>query len=53
MTLIRREIVLQEIRDCKSFHRQGGGEAPTEGGNSGAALVMKTGVELERLRGDD
>ena len=48
MTLIRREIVLQEIRDCKSFHRRGGGKRPTEPGNAGAALAMKTGVELNR-----
>ena len=35
-------------RECKSFHRQGGEKRPTERGDAGAALVMKTGVELDR-----
>ena len=42
-TLPRSGLVQRE-----SFHWQGGGKRPTERGNAGAALVMKTGDEPDR-----
>ena len=40
--------IFEKSCERKSFHRQGGGKRLTERGNAGAALVMKTGVELDR-----
>lgn len=40
--------IFENSWERESFHWQGGGKRPTERGNAGAALVMKTGDEPDR-----